>query len=177
MRAGWCVLGVLALAACRERSGAEPTGASSAVPPGRALAVPADQMRGCPVTAPGARTSILEEAGAVRLIVRAGSEADVAEIRKRGRHLLEMVRQAADPKATGDAAAKRAALAEAGASGKQGTAGLSGKCPVMWRDAALGVEDVPQGAAFTLRPADPKDAAWLGRQVRERFDELAAGED
>ncbi len=174
----------LAGAACRDKTrsastapdAAERAVASASSAQGRSVKVAPDKMRGCPVTVSGALTAIIDVAGGIQLIVTTARAADAAEIQKRGQHLLEMVRQAADPGAGGDAAAKRAARAEAGSGRKEGTNGLTGVCPVMWADARLAVTNTPAGATFTLTPEHAEDVSWLRRQTRERFHKLETGE-
>lgn len=179
----WLLCAALVLVACSKQSSSGAAGSAkdsaaasaSSAPARNSLGDPAavrKQMLGCPVTVDGATTVITDLAGGVQLEVKGDSAAATEDIRKRAAHMAAMVAESRDPTAKGDAAAKRAALGPPSIGPKEGTPGQSGQCPIMWRDGALEVVEIPNGSRFTLHTALPSDAGWLQRQTRERYRKL-----
>ncbi|MDF2697858.1 MAG: hypothetical protein K0S65_6241, partial [Labilithrix sp.] len=51
--------------------------------------------------------------------------------------------------------------------------GQFGRCPVVMRNTKLDVRDIPGGAAVAMKPSQPRELAWLRREVEARSAQLA----
>ncbi|WP_394820643.1 hypothetical protein [Pendulispora albinea] len=164
-------LGVVAVLAigCKDKgnetkpAAPAPSAAPSAPPPAPEPPAPtppakSGNMAHCPSSVTGAKTDIQDGKDAVVVTITATDPSAVTDIRARSKVLTEAASKAAqEVKHTG--------------SGEGG--GAFGRCPVVMRNTTVTVAEVPNGAALTVKPSEPKELDWLKRESRDRLQELA----
>ncbi len=164
--------GLAALAlGCASSSARQPASASArAENTEHAQHAPADQSQGmmgmCPMKVPGTVVTAAntEHGVAISFTTRTG---DVAELRRRARHMAEMHDRHGMMNGRGGMMGGTSESSDA--SGEKGM-------PMRMVPATPSVEDIEGGARIVLVPKDPAQLAELRQHVRDHVGRMAAGE-
>jgi hypothetical protein len=121
-----------------------------------------NKMENCPSSVPGAKTTVAEDKGAVKLTIVAPNAKATKTIRDNARHLVNVSKEAgrAPQPVTHD--------------GKGHGGGGLGRCPVVLTDTTVTSKSIPGGAAITLKPKKAEELAVLKKTVEERLASLPA---
>jgi len=109
----------------------------------------------CPNAAPNAKTEFKDNPKGVEITITAKDKADVDEIKKRSKELMEK--------------AKDEGGAKVPHSGTGGGGGSQGRCPIVLNGTDVTVADVEGGSKFTVVAKDPKEVDWVRREAKERL--------
>jgi hypothetical protein len=158
--ARWLALAVpFLVGACRVSStpaGTSTLTAASNVAASAPAAGQAERLSRCPSAVSGATTVVTETPDGVEVRITASGDA-TNEIRRRSAALV--------------------AAADETRGKHQGTGAVNGqfgRCPVVMRNTKLDVRDIPGGSAVAMRPSQPRELAWLRREVETRSAQLAS---